>query len=152
MTTIQTSIKYDRDSRDFAVIIDDQIFGWRVTAAGAEELLNETVTRITALRAQADDTPACRTCGGPVEIDGDECDDCCALCCEACGDALEFEDAHLLGANMVCSICAAQQFAHVEAMAALAAADERREYRESLALAGQAEDAQRMATALSAGF
>ena len=146
MTTIQTSIKYDCDSRDFAVIVDDQIVGWRENAAQAESLLNETVTRITALRAQVD-TPACRTCGGPVEIDtsvglfDDECDDCAALACERCGEPVTFDTASILGDEMVCAACYAAQQAHVEAMAALVAADERRAYRESLAVAGSHVDA-----------
>jgi protein-arginine kinase activator protein McsA len=99
------------------------------------------------------DTPACRTCGGPVEIDGDdECSDCYALACERCGKPVSFEDAFILGDEMVCAACYAAQQAHVEAMAELVAADERREYRESLEKAGQAEDAQRMAEALQAAF
>jgi hypothetical protein len=176
-TTIQSSIKYDRDSRDFAVIVDDQIVGYRATHAEAEALLNETVTRITALRAQAD-TPACRTCGGRIEVDNsaglfdDECDACAALCCEACGESVGFEDSFILGDLVTCAACYAAQQAHVAAMAALAAADDdrraahgaslvaeyeaqideivaadqRRAYRESLAEAGSAADeAQRLA-------
>jgi hypothetical protein len=107
---------------------------------------------IAAQAAQAADTPACRTCGGPVEIDGsvglggDECDDCAALCCEECGESVSFDDATFLGDRMACSECYAAQQAHVTAMAALAAADERRAYREALEEAGSAADeAQRLA-------
>jgi hypothetical protein len=130
-TTIQSSITFDRDTRDFEVTVDLQVVGWRGTRAEAEALLNETVTRITALRAQAD-TPACRTCGGPVEVDAsvglfdDECDACGGLCCEACGASVDAESAHLLGDRMVCAACAAHQAEHVAYMAALAAADDER--------------------------
>jgi len=131
MTTIQSSITFDRDTRDFEVTVDLQVIGWRGTRAEAEALLNETVTRITALRAQAN-ALACRTCGGPVEIDAsvglfdDECDDCGGLCCEACGASVDAEAAHFLGDQMVCADCYAAQQAHVAAMAALAAADDER--------------------------
>jgi len=108
-----------------------------------------------ALAAQVSDAPTCRTCGGPVEIDGsvglfdDECDDCAALACEACGGAVSFEDASILGDRMVCGACYAAQQAHVEAMAALVAADERRAYREALAEDGcAADEAQRLSQVL----
>jgi len=160
-TTIQSSITFDRDTRDFEVTVDLQVVGWRGTRAEAESLLNETVTRRLQQRADAadaaavaaaaaaheatTDTPACRTCGGPVEIGGDECDDCAALCCEACGASVDAESAHLLGDRMVCGACAAHQAEHVAYMAALAAADERRAYREALAEAGcAADEAQRL--------
>jgi len=82
-----------------------------------------------AIAAQAD-TSACRTCGGPVEVDGsvglfdDECDACGALACERCGESVSFDDATFLGDGMVCRTCYDAQRAHVAAMAALAAADD----------------------------
>jgi hypothetical protein len=48
---IQSSIKYERESQDFAVVVDDQIVGWRGTHTEAEALLNETVTRLLERRA-----------------------------------------------------------------------------------------------------
>ena len=108
---IQSSIKFERESRDFAVIVEDQIVGWRATHCEAEALMNETVTRILEQRAAADALDA--------EI---------PTCCESCGAVLAPEDAFIADDLAVCGDC-------------YGTPDSRRAYREALEQQGAIEDA-----------
>jgi hypothetical protein len=112
-----------------------QLVGWYDTYQQAYDAAAAASTNAAtrdAHEATDDDTPACRTCGEPVEIDtsvglfDDECDACGALCCDRCGAAVSFDDATFLGDGMACAACYAAQQAHVAALAALAAADDER--------------------------
>jgi len=148
---IQSSIKFERESRDFAVIVDDQIVGWRGSHAEAEALRDATVTRRLQQRAAADAaqpmTPPERTedewaaaldaFDATAEARADALEfepfeDCeIETCCESCGEPLDIDAAILGNGLMLCDHC--YDLGDGQA--------ERQAYREALAVQGAIEDA-----------